>query len=263
MTELVDEPNSGQGRKSSSAGSKIFRFLVRFLLVLILGVAIGAGAYYGLPALYRDLVQPVQTSAEQVSELEEAVSQLRRNLREQNAESADSLAEIEGEISQLREAVSEMEVQVESLNSSADALRERLEEVRPVSRQLEELSRVEERLSARLESLEAVVSAQAEEAPSPDEIVVQFQLLRSMELISRARLWLMQGNLGKAGDDIEVARDVLFRLADAGQEEDTFILSIAERLDRALEELEERPVIAADDLDIAWQLLILATEPTP
>ena len=87
------------------------------------------------------------------------------------------------------------------------------------------------------------------------ELATQVTMLRSMELLSRARLFLYQANYGLAEQDVAAARALIPTDTAVGEE-------VALRLDRVIESLPDRPVTAADDLDIAWQLLLSPTETT-
>jgi hypothetical protein len=81
-----------------------------------------------------------------------------------------------------------------------------------------------------------------------------------MELITRARFWMLQGNLGEAAEDLELAKGILETLSDRSVDGEA-LLTMIDRLDQVLLEISLNPIIAADDLEIVWQLLFLATEP--
>ena len=82
-------------------------------------------------------------------------------------------------------------------------------------------------------------------------------LTRSIETVARARLFFSQSNFGLAHDDVQAARDILVELlVDAPAYEADALNQIIMRLDFALGNLPAFPVIAVDDVDIAWQLLM-------
>ena len=85
-----------------------------------------------------------------------------------------------------------------------------------------------------------------------DGLGIDQSRLRSMELMSRARLFLYQANYGQAEQDVAAAQVVLTRLGS----DDVDIVEAIERLDRVVAALPDRPVSANADLDIAWQLLL-------
>ncbi|HAV77863.1 MAG TPA: hypothetical protein DCX53_10990 [Anaerolineae bacterium] len=89
------------------------------------------------------------------------------------------------------------------------------------------------------------------------ELTYQSELLRAMELLSRARLFLYQSNFGLARLDVQAARDILAEMqltAPEGKQED--LSEALFRLDLVLKNLPSFPVAASDDLDIAWQVLL-------
>jgi hypothetical protein len=82
------------------------------------------------------------------------------------------------------------------------------------------------------------------------------QLLKAMELLTRARLLLAQDNPGMATTEVQEARNVLLALgATIPANQQNAILAIVQRLDLGLANLPDAPRLAADDFEIAWQLL--------
>ena len=255
------ENNDHEERESGpSFASRFFRVLLRMLVVVIFGILIGAAAYYGIPALYRNLVQPVQTNSERIIAVEEALSELRKDLQEQKSESASDYASLEGQLAGQREAMAELLVENESLNTSLEDFEARLEDVEALPAMLETLETRQEEM---LDTL-ATVQASLEDLQNMDSPVQQlerkFQLLRVMELVTRARFWMIEDNLGLASQDVASAREILAAVLEGAPQEQQ-VGPIIERLDQILLELPEKPVIAADDLEIVWKLLIQATEP--
>ena len=109
---------------------------------------------------------------------------------------------------------------------------------------------------------------------SPTVLLHELQLVKAMELLTRARLVLVQNNLGLAQLDIQAGRRILVDLqAEVPAHQSEQITKIVARLDAALDNLPTAPVAAADELEGAWQLLVAglpkeppvapATEATP
>lgn len=122
-------------------------------------------------------------------------------------------------------------------------------------------------IDTRVQSLE---SADGKRNESLVELTYQTNLVRAMELLSRARLFLYQSNFGLARLDVQAARDILAEMQTTAPESKQQDLAEAVfRLDLVLKNLPAFPVAASDDLDIAWQVLVdgypvPATEtPTP
>jgi hypothetical protein len=78
-------------------------------------------------------------------------------------------------------------------------------------------------------------------------------------MLGRARLYLAQSNFGLAREDVNSARDLLVTLQTETKDEARG-QAIA-RLDLALGNLPAFPVVAAGDLEIAWQILMSGEVP--
>ena len=85
----------------------------------------------------------------------------------------------------------------------------------------------------------------------------QVTLSRSIELLSRARLYLSQSNFGLAKQDVQAERDLLVGLQ-TGMPADRIVIlqGVIVRLNLALGNLPAFPVLPVEDVDIAWQLLV-------
>jgi hypothetical protein len=85
----------------------------------------------------------------------------------------------------------------------------------------------------------------------------QINLLKSMELLSRARLFMYESNFGLARQDVQIGRDLLAKIQpDAPRPLSDELKTVVQRLDMSLSNLPDFPVAASDDLDIAWQILL-------
>jgi hypothetical protein len=124
------------------------------------------------------------------------------------------------------------------------------------------MDEVESEIAAHTESLAALEEMQSElqaqdEAMSA-ELQRQINLLKSMELMSRARLFMFQSNFGLARQDVKTARDLLMMVrTDAPEDLVDDLNEVIRRLDLVLGSLPNFPVAARDDLDVAWQVLLL------
>jgi C4-type Zn-finger protein len=243
-------------RDEKGLGRRIISFFIRLFLVVLVGAAIGTGAYYGIPALYRDFIQPIQTNTQRVAALEEDLAIVQVEIRERQSTLSTSIADVEGAMALQREDLAALSAQSEGLETRMDQLQTELEGVQLLSERFQEVEGDLDRLSERLDALEISIE---EEDPPIEQIQRQIQLLRVMELVTRARMWIIQDNFGEAIDDLTVAKEALETL-DATSD-DGSLVPIIERLDQTLFEISLSPVIAADDLEIVWQLLILATTP--
>jgi cell division protein FtsB len=208
-----------------------FDFLLRLIALLIILGVIGLGLYYGLPLLYNKYIVPVEQNTAELTELQSQQTQM------------------EQELADLQSRMETMESQQSQNASTLTDLGGRMEEV-------------ESGIAAHTESLAALEEMQSElQAQDEDmsaELQRQINLLKSMELMSRARLFMFQSNFGLARQDVKTARDLLMMVrTDAPEELVDDLNEVIRRLDLVLGSLPNFPVAARDDLDVAWQVLLL------
>lgn len=179
--------------------ARVSKVLLRLAFVVLLGVALGAGAYFGVTLAIRQLGEPTRQNSARIGALEAQLPQAESRLDEQQV------------------SVAELQVRLEDLT-------ERIED-----------------------------NSQAQELRG------DLQLTRAMLSLVRARLWLVENNLGLAIAEVERARELLQPLA-AEKPGESNLQAAIERLDFALIELNTRPLVAADDIEIAWKLLVEPNE---
>jgi hypothetical protein len=214
-------------------GQRVGRFfaaLLRLVIIMIVLGAIAAGLYFGLPLIYQKYILPVQENTAQLSRLnnrlaqnEIAIADLQAKLeaaQTAQAQQAQSLADLEGKVQKIEEQIA---AHTQSL--------------------------------AALEQIQSTLQAQIDATDA--EVARQIKLLKSMELLSRARLFMYQSNFGLARQDVQTARDLLAEVQPTVPA-DFFddLAEIIHRLDMTLVNLPAFPVAASDDLDIAWQILL-------
>ena len=209
---------------------RFFAFLLRLILVLIVLAALAVGLSYSLPLLYQKYIQPVQDNTAQLARLnnrlaqnEIAIAELQAKLETAQTEQArqsQSLSDLEGRVQKIDEQIAAHTLSLAALEQMQSAL-------------------------------------QAKTDATDAEVARQIKLLKSMELLSRARLFMYQSNFGLARQDVQTARDLLATVqptAPADFADD--LAEVIHRLDLTLANLPSFPVAASDDLDIAWQILL-------
>jgi septal ring factor EnvC (AmiA/AmiB activator) len=252
MTMNMKSPEPGFGDRTATFAARLARFVLRLLFVLVIGVGLGLAIYFGVPAVYRKYVEPVQANTERLDEMEAALAADQEQSRADRAALDARLAEIEGQLAQQTEALA-------ALQSDVSAHANRLRDLSGLPDRLDALESEMEDTATRLAALEASLA----DAESPTQrLGRRLEMVRALEALTRARLWLTQDNLGLAADDIQMARDILARVAEEGPETEASVLTpIIARLDLALQDLPDSPVVASDDLDIAWGQLAEAAGP--
>jgi hypothetical protein len=209
---------------------RFFDFLLRLIATLIILGVIGLGLYYGLPLLYQKYVVPVEQNTAGLTELQSQQKQTAQEL----ADLQDRLKALEAGQKQDAEALSELDGRVGDLETQIAAHTKSLAAL--------------ERMQSELQEQDKATSA---------ELQRQINVLKAMELLSRARLFMYQSNFGLARQDIQIARDLLAEVQkDDPKDSAADLEAVVRRLDLVLSDLPNFPVAARDDLDIAWQILL-------
>ncbi len=214
-------------------------------MVIISGVA--AAIYFGTPYLYNKFILPVESNTARLSEIESKQATEIEQLTTQIAELKSRLADLETRQTSSALTLAEAQGQITALEATVETHTETLKQL--------------EIMQATLDSL-ALTSSNHEslligENSALAEIQRQVTMSRVIELLSRARLYLYGSNYGLAKIDVQAARDILSTLQnELPYDQNATLQDVLARLDLALENLPTYPVIAADDVDIAWQLLV-------
>jgi len=224
---------TSEERPRPSLAGRVGAVLLRLALVVLLGMVLGAGTYFGVTLAIRQLGAPTRANSARIAALEAQLAE-GGELDQLRQQDRDQLAEAEGRLDEQGRSMTELQAQLDDLGGGQDRL----------ARQLTTLTDQLEQLTQRIEA-----------DPPAADLQRDLQLTRAMLSLVRARLWLVENNLGLAIAEVERARELLQPLAEA-QPGETSLEAAIERLDFALIELNTRPLIAADDLEIAWKLLV-------
>jgi hypothetical protein len=252
-------------RSGPSLAGRIGRFLLRLLVVVVLGAALGAGLFYGAIRLYRDAIEPLRTLDTRLADLQLQIDRLQETQGEQTADMRDRLTTLEGRMAALNEQVSELEARAGILQEDQNALETRVEDLKPIEARLDAVAAEQETLAMRMQGVEDMVAS--EELPA-QRVARDLQLLRAMTVMTRARLSLSQLNLGLAQADLGAANDILAILVGTGTgvaegttPADSRLVEASDHINAALTSVLSRPAVAEDELEIAWKLLIELTAP--
>ncbi len=230
---------------------------LRLVFVILLGALLGAGAFLGAPAVYQGLVAPIQENSERVAALEATIQRLQDEERRRAAQRGEQLAATERRLIEQQSTLEGLQVQFESLAADVEALQSTSPEIRRLQQRIDALA---EELSQTEQVLEAFREEVGQQGPPVATLERRLQLVRAMELLTRARLWLTRDNLGLASDDVEAAREIVQALVQTAPDDEVEELeAIRDRLDLALGVIRTSPQLAEDDLEVAWQLLLAAT----
>lgn len=255
------------------------RFVASLLIVILLGVLLGLGVFYGVPYLYQQYVRPIEISIQELQDVQALQEQNNAQIGQrldglveriealevQGDTARQSFDEFDARLAALEESQSAALAAQESLiaTAAAELSAAQTESQEQIDQLDEQLSDLESQLNANSEAIAALEGdlqalgeqVSAEVAPV-QALRLELQLVKAMELLTRGRVFLLNNNLGLAEAEIVAARDMLLdldgRLPDA---QTTILTDVIARLEDALENMPDRPVLAAENLELAWQLL--------
>ncbi len=151
---------------------------------------------------------------------------------EQNSVRVDQL---ENEVADLKSQLTEVNSRLDSIDSSIEAH----------TASIQKLEEIQTTLENQLE---------ANNTETLNKLNQEVMMTRALDTLARARLYLAQSNFGLAKADVQSARDLLVELQ--SQTSDETLTQAISRLDMALGNLPDFPVVASGDLEIAWQILM-------
>jgi hypothetical protein len=204
--------------------STIRRVITWVVVLILLAGAVFSIIKWGIPFVYDRYIKPVENNAASITDL----------TAQQNAE----IKRLDLEIAALQERATALETRADGVDQSLAAHDASLA-------QLENMQKL----------LDNSMSTQKTEILA--ELSNHLSMTRGIELVSRSRLYLSESNFGLAIDDLRAARDLLYTLLDKLPTDQVGAMkTVIQRLDMALEKLPAYPVVAANDVDTAWQYLV-------
>jgi Skp family chaperone for outer membrane proteins len=278
-TEAAPSPSSGQ--KFWRGLGWLVKFILRLLFVLVIGVLLGAGIYwsasYGIAMVNQQIFQPIQNHTRQLADLESRYAQDYSRLNEQSQALQERIDALESQGDTTRETLDSLETRLmtteaalSEMQIAIDAARENLStletqqttfgpDITKLQSALTQLETVVDDLTETTASITSDVEALSVTVKDESPLVsvrTEVQVLRAMELLTRARLQLAQNNSGAATTEVQEARNVLLALsATVPADQQSALTAVVQRLDLGLANLPNAPRLAEDDFEIAWQLL--------
>ncbi len=254
-------PKQEKSPAEPSMAARAIRWIFRMLVTILLGIALGAGIYYGARNFYRDAIEPLQTIDQRMREIETSASELGATVRKERTSTSEEIAELRGNLSTQVEEIASISAQISRLETRIENQAEALDEVADLRDELHQVELDLEDTDERMQALEAIV--EAGELPA-ERVRETLQLMRTMNLMTRARLWIEQDNFGLAAEDIQTALEIMGPLveeADPESETGSRLQELSDRLTVAAEIVRSNPGLAEEELEIVWKLLIEASAP--
>ena len=267
MSNNVEPPAPPPSQTPSAfvvALQAFLRGLVRLLVIAMLIGLLGVAFYYALPLAYRELVLPVRETSARLDALTTQINSDRTSMSEQLKAVQTRLNDLE--TASAAEGAKSADIQggVNNLRSDLVALQTSLSRLDQLEKDLKALDSRQGQTTQQLATMEQSLRAPGGKI---DSLRRDVETLKAMNLLTRAEVNLAQNNFGLAKNDVLAARDVLLSMRSSLPEADQAnVATWIARLDLALGNLPAFPLIAANDLETAYQLLalgVLPPAPTP
>jgi chromosome segregation ATPase len=173
--------------------------------------------------------------------------EVQRQHSDAHAALEEDLLAVQGSYEQLQTELDALGSQVQSLETGLSGIEDDLQAIEDNIQTLGgEIERIES-LAAQVEDNEQRQTA----------VENEFQLLRTMAMLTRSRMHLANGNTTLASADILVARELLVSLqAELPEFQAQALQEMIDLLDAALGFLPRSPLQASDRLEGAWDLLL-------
>ncbi len=269
------------GRRLWLVFKKLVLFTLRTIATLVFLAALAAAIYFGGPILIEEyLLRDVRVNQADIQDLQsqfeahenlvtQHLEQLQGRLDDLEIQSdthKQSIDDLRSQLSTLDDALqlqassleelASLQVAVEELQASVDTLSEQLDDHTATFDDIHaEITSLQEALEVQQSGLETL-GADLQSQATLDAVQQQLELLKTMELLTRARLNLAADNLGLAREDLQAAIDGLTALkATLSEEQASYLDAVIQRLEQATANLAENPSLSEQDLEIAWQLL--------
>jgi len=280
MTYASDQQTSQSGSPFWRGVGRVFKVLLRILLVLIFGVLIGAGLYYGVPWAYRTVIRPVQENRVRIVALEQSLEQERTRLQDEAATLRERATDLEMAVTELRETsgvqgqqLADLDTHAAELQAQLDSLAERMdgqeaamasfeselnEEMASLETELdEEITALETDLAAELETevgaaLEEVDKRYADIQTQANTLEGRLALIQAAQDLLKVRLLLLEENPRAARETVTLTIDHLTRARALMPAQTPALTDLETRLENLDELIAQDSFRVGPELEALW-----------
>ncbi len=233
---------------------RILGFLLRLIFILLLAVGLGAGVYYGLPWVYRALVQPVQTHTSQIQELFNRVEGVRAGEEQSQNAQNDRLTQLETANDAQRLQLDAAETEVSDLTTALaaeTAAREALAaQLTDMQGQLSDQAAANDDTQT---AVDALAPDTAANVAATTTLKQQLGLLRLENDLLRAHVQITAQNFGEARTTLTATVSAMQAFIETpGVFSADAQTTLTIRLRAAAPLIEAEPAAALTDLDSIW-----------
>ena len=245
--ETVDNSPRTPDKQPKPSSKTIPGILLRLILVLTVGIVVGAVIYFSasgwVPYLDQRIFQPIDTNRAQVQELQATQNALEIQIFSLQATADGNQSEtgvdIAGTLDQLSEDVIHMQSEVDNNTNYSGTLAPAM--IATLSAGQDSNSR----------NLSALATAQKRDSGNRQEL----ELLRTLELLTWAHQYILHDNYGLAENELDAARDNLsLMITRVPPKQRLVVLEMLNLVDQCIADLPSRPAVAAEKLQLAWHM---------
>jgi hypothetical protein len=257
---LSPPPSSKSGQPepvhgTASSTRRVWRAVLRVLLAVLLGILLGIGLYYGGLYAYQRQSQPQKALLERLAKVETLQSNYAGQVQSLAGQLQTRVVGLQAQHDQQATAVADLRGSLDDAEQAIQTHSAALDRLDGLQAELANLNRLVGQNSQSVGQLNQQVS---DTLATLTDLEQQVRLFKTMELLSRARLYLTQSNLGLARQDLQAARNALNGMpADVPELAGVTPQALASRLDQALADLPLYPVLALNELDGVWETLVV------
>jgi hypothetical protein len=251
----ASEPKTAPKKPRNRIGLVILRLLLTVLLAVILGGVVYYSAANWLPFFNDAIIQPAGLNPTWKEGVQSTLSSLESQFSELKETMDSSLSEDSAHLSEslaTQDSINrDLQILAETLNSLQATVEMNQQIMISIStvypQMLETLSARQSTNSQYLEVLATAQMASSREGR-------QLELLKILELLSRATQFLLHSNHGLAKDTLDIALIELTELqkSSPGYQQE-YIQSLIDLVESAADDLPTKPDLAAEKIELAWR----------
>jgi len=246
------ETKKPQITPKKSIGGIILRLMITIIAAVVLGAVIYFSAVGWIPYLDNRVFQPIDANQKMVQELKET----QQSLEDQIQRLSETL---EYNQTMLGEGINAYQSTLDGLEQDLQMLQHEVISVQAtfeltshtITVYPQALATLTAKQDANARHLNVLATAQYSSTGIRQEI----ELLRILELFSRANQYLLHSNFGLAEETLKTAKLELTKLREnlPGFQREV-ITNILDLVDQVVVDLPAKPALAAEKLELAWQV---------
>ena len=252
-----ETPPSPQVENPQKASKKsIAGILLRLLFTVIAAVLLGAAIYFSaigwIPYLDKRIFQPIDNNITQLQELEDTQAVIEEQIASLQATLDTSQSAQQEGTSRYQATLEALEQDIQQIKGNTDNLFTSVSDNTRMATQIQlQMATLTAQQSANDRHFSALATAQINIIGIYEEI----NLLKVLDLLSRANQFLLHSNYGQAEEILQSAIIELTELQERlpGFQQD-LISNILDLVEQTIIDLPAKPTLAAEKLELAWQL---------